>query len=456
MTDDTKTGRNAKPGRNANPGRNDWLQSYWMPFTPNKAFKAAPRINERAEGFYYYTSDGRKILDSFSGLWCCNIGHRHPKISEAMKAQIDELDYSNAFNFGHPKVFELATEVAGQFPGDLDHVFFVNSGSEAADTALKIAIAYHRARGQGTRTRLIGRVNGYHGVGFGGISVGGMVNNRKFFGSLLPGVDHLSFPYDMTAQAFTRGEADRDVEPFMKELEGIIALHDASTIAAVIVEPFAGSGGVFIPPKGYLKRLREVTQKHDILLIVDEVISGFGRMGASNASTHFGVEPDIVTVAKGINNGAVPMGAAIVRKQIYDAFMEATPTGVEFFHGYTYSGHPLAAAAGIATQAVIREEGVCEQAQVLARYFEEAIHSLKGEPHVADIRNIGLAAGVTVAARDGAPGVRGTDVFLKTYENGVAIRANGDHLAIAPILTMGRTEIDMTVDALRKGLRAAA
>ena len=435
---------------------NDWLQSYWMPFTPNKAFKAAPRLNQRADGFYYYTTDGRKILDAFSGLWCCNLGHRHPKVVEAIKAQADELDYSNAFNFGHPKIFELANVVADQFPGDLNHVFFVNSGSEAADTALKMAIAYHRLKGAGTRTRLIGRVNGYHGVGFGGISVGGMVNNRKFFGSLLPGVDHLSFPYDMNAQAFTRGESDRDVEPFMRELEGLIALHDASTIAAVIVEPFAGSGGVFIPPKNYLKRLREVTKKHGILLIVDEVISGFGRMGASNAATLFGVEPDIVTVAKAINNGAVPMGAAIVRKEIYDAFMDATPAGVEFFHGYTYSGHPLAAAAGLAAQEVFRDEGVYERALALGAYFEDAVHSLKGEPHVVDIRNIGLAAGVTVAARDGAPGARGTEVFLKTYEQGVAIRAKGEHLAIAPILTQGKAEIDMTVEAVRKGLRAAA
>jgi beta-alanine--pyruvate transaminase len=435
---------------------NDWLQSYWMPFTPNKAFKANPRINERAEGFYYHTSDGRKILDSFSGLWCCNLGHRHPKISEAIKAQVDELDYSNAFNFGHPKVFELANVVAEQFPGDLNHVFFVNSGSEAADTALKIAIAYHRLRGEGTRTRLIGRVNGYHGVGFGGISVGGMVNNRKFFGSLLPGVDHLSFPYDPATQRFTRGEPDIDVEPYMRELEGLIALHDASTIAAVIVEPFAGSGGVFVPPRNYMKRLREVTKKHGILLIVDEVISGFGRMGAPNAAVHFGVEPDIVNVAKAINNGAVPMGASIIRKQIYDTFMEAMPNGVEFFHGYTYSGHPLAAAAALAAQEVFRTEGVYEKATALASYFEEGVHSLKGEPHVVDIRNVGLAAGVTVAARDGAPGARGTEVFLKTYEEGVAIRANGEHLAIAPILTMGRAEIDMTIDALRKGLRAAA
>lgn len=437
-------------------GRNDWLRSYWMPFTPNKAFKANPRINERAEGFYYHTSDGRKILDSFSGLWCCNLGHRHPKISEAIKAQADELDYSNAFNFGHPKVFELANVVAEQFPGDLENVFFCNSGSEAADTALKIAIAYHRVRGEGARTRLIGRVNGYHGVGFGGISVGGMVNNRKFFGSLLPGVDHLTFPYDAAKQSFTRGEPEADVEPYMRELEGLIALHDASTIAAVIVEPFAGSGGVFIPPKTYLKRLREVTKKHGILLIVDEVISGFGRMAAPNASVHFGVEPDIVTVAKAINNGAVPMGAAIVRKQIYEAFMEAAPSGVEFFHGYTYSGHPLAAAAALAAQEVFRTEGVYDRAREIAPYFEEAVHSLKGEPHVIDIRNAGLAAGVTVSPRDGAPGARGAEVFLKTYEQGVAVRANGEHIAIAPILTMGRAEIDVTIDALRKGLRAAA
>ncbi len=438
----------------AKSGRNDWLQSYWMPFTPNKAFKAAPRINERAEGFYYHTSDGRKILDSFSGLWCCNLGHRHPKISEAIKAQVDELDYSNAFNFGHPKVFELANVVADQFPGDLDNVFFCNSGSEAGDTALKIAIAYHRLRGEGARTRLIGRVNGYHGVGFGGISVGGMVNNRKFFGSLLPGVDHLSFPYDPATQSFTRGEPDVDVEFYMRELEGIIALHDASTIAAVMVEPFAGSGGVFIPPKNYLKRLREVTKKHGILLIVDEVISGFGRMGATNAATHYGVEPDIVTIAKAINNGAVPMGATIVRKQIYDTFMEAMPSGVEFFHGYTYSGHPLAAAAALAAQEVFRTEGVYDQTVALAPYFEEAVHSLKGEPNVIDIRNVGFAAGVTLAPREGAPGARGNEVFLKTYEQGVAIRANGDNLAIAPILTMGKGEIDVTIDALRKGLQA--
>ncbi|MEX6634431.1 aminotransferase class III-fold pyridoxal phosphate-dependent enzyme [Hyphococcus lacteus] len=436
--------------------RNDWLQSYWMPFTPNKAFKAAPRIYERAEGHYYYTSEGTKVLDAFSGLWCCNLGHRHPKIVEAIKAQADELDYANAFNFGHPKVFELANVVADQFPGDLNHVFFVNSGSEAADTALKMAIAYHRLRGEGTRTRLIGRVNGYHGVGFGGISVGGMVNNRKFFGSLLPGVDHMSFPYDPATQAFTPGEAEVDVEPYMRELEAMIALHDASTIAAVIVEPFAGSGGVFVPPKNYLKRLREVTKKHGILLIVDEVISGFGRMGSPNAATYFGVEPDIVTVAKAINNGAVPMGAAIVGKHIYDGFMDASAAGVEFFHGYTYSGHPLAAAAGLAAQEVFREEGVYAHAAEMSDYFEQAVHSLKDEPHVVDIRNIGLAAGVTVSGREGAPGARGNDVFLKTYEKGVAVRANGEHLAIAPILTSGKAEIDMMIDAVRAGLRATA
>ena len=397
-------------------GRNDWLQSYWMPFTANKAFKAAPRIYERAEGHYYFTTEGRKVLDGFSGLWCSNLGHCHPKIVEAIKAQAGELDYSNSFNFAHPKVFELANVVAEQFPGDLNHVFFVNSGSEAADTEIKMAIAYHRLRGEGARTRLIGRVNGYHGVGFGGISVGGMVNNRKFFGSLLPGTDHLSFPYDPATQAFTRGEPERDVEPFMRELEGVIALHDASTIAAVIVEPFAGSGGVFTPPRGYMKRLREITKKHGILLIVDEVISGFGRMGAPNAASLYGVEPDIVTIAKAINNGTVPMGAAVVRKEIYDTFMDKTPAGVEFFHGYTYSGHPLAAAAGLAAQEVFRTEGVYEQASSLAVYFEEAIHSLKDEPNVVDIRNVGLAAGVTVAAREGAPGARGTDVFLQTYE----------------------------------------
>ena len=432
---------------------NDWVRPYWLPFTANKAYRADPRLMARADGHHYYTSDDRKVLDAFSGLWCCNVGHNHPKIVEAIQKQAATIDYSPSFNFGHPKIFELAARLVEQFPGSLNHAFFVNSGSEAGDTALKMAIAYHRMKGDASRTRLIGRARGYHGVGFGGISVGGMVNNRKFFGSLLPGADHMSFPYDPKAHAFTVGQPTIDVEHYMRELEDIIALHDASTIAAVMVEPFAGSGGVYVPPVGYLNRLREVTKKHGILLIVDEVITAFGRLGAENAASAYGVEPDIVTLAKGINNGSVPMGAVIVRSDIYDAFMVGTKAGVEFFHGYTYSGHPLAAAAALATQGVLQSEGVYENARKIIPIFEQAIHSLKGEPNVTDIRNIGLASGVTIARRQN-PGDRATDVFKHAFANGVYVRNNGDDLAIAPILTFGEIEIEQTVEAVRAALRA--
>lgn len=428
------------------------LDSYWLPFTPNKAFKAAPRMIERAEGFYYYDGQGREIIDGFSGLWCCTLGHSHPKIVEAIRRQAGNLDYSPAFNFGHSGAFELASVVADQFPGELNHVFFTNSGSEAVDTALKMAIAYHRVRGEGSRTRLIGRVQGYHGTGFGGITVGGMANNRKFFGSLLPGVDHLSLPYDAASQAFTKGEPEADIDAYAAELEDMIRLHDASTIAAVIVEPFAGSGGVFIPPKGYLQRLRQITAKHGILLIVDEVISAFGRMGAPSGAQIMGVEPDIVALAKGINSAAVPLGAVVAAKKIYQTFMDATPSGIEFFHGYTYSGHPLATAAGLAAQEIYQSEGVYESAAALAPYFEEAVHSLRGEPFVTDIRNIGLAAGISLEARDAAPGARAMDASTKTFERGALIRVNGDILALAPILTMGRPEIDRIVDTVRAAL----
>lgn len=432
----------------------DDLASFWLPFTSNKAFKAAPRLLARAEGHFYYDTDGREIIDGFSGLWCCHLGHSHPKIVEAIREQAGQLDYSPAFNFAHPGAFELADIVAAQYPGDLDHVFFTNSGSESVDTALKMAIAYHRMRGEAARTRLIGRVMGYHGTGFGGISVGGMVNNRKFFGSLLPGVDHLSLPYDPASQAFTRGEPEADIEPYARELEQIIALHDASTIAAVIVEPFAGSGGVFVPPKGYLKRLREITAKHGILLILDEVISGFGRIGGMNGAQVMGVEPDIVALAKGINGAAVPLGAVVASRKIYDAFMDGTETGIEFFHGYTYSSHPLAVASGLAAQDVYKSEGVYENVAALVPYFEDAVHSLKGEPFVTDIRNIGLAAGITLETREGTPGVRAMDAFVKAYELGAVTRVNGDTLALAPILTMRPGEIDRIVAIVRDALNA--
>jgi beta-alanine--pyruvate transaminase len=435
--------------------RND-LDAYWMPFTPNKAFKASPRMVTGAEGQFYLMSDGRRIQDGFSGMWCSILGHNHPHITEAICRQAKALDYSPAFNFGHEGAFELARVVADQFPGDLEHVFFTNSGSEAVDTALKLSLAYHRLRGEGSRTRLIGRVGGYHGVGFGGISVGGMPNNRKMFGGLLTGVDHIPFPYEAAASAYTRGQPTDEPMKFLAELEALIALHDPSTIAAVIVEGFSGSAGVFIPPAGYLQTLRAITKRHGILLILDEVITGFGRLGSPNASTYFGVAPDMCTIAKGLNNAAVPMGATVVSGDIYRTFMDAVPTGVEFFHGYTYSAHPLAVASALAAQEVLASEGVYARAAELAPYFEEAVHSLRGEPHVTDIRNIGLACGLSLTPKQGAPGARGYEVFLATFENGVAIRNNGDTLALAPILTSTRSDIDQIVDALRRGLRATA
>jgi len=431
------------------------LSAYWMPFTPNKAFKAAPRLITGGQGQFYHTADGRTIRDGFSGLWCSILGHGHPKITEAIIDQAQRLDYSPAFNFATPGAFELAAQVAALFPDGLEHVFFTNSGSEAVDTALKMALAYHRARGEGTRMRFIGRVNGYHGVGFGGISVGGMPNNRKFFGLALGGVDHLPFPYNPALHAYSRGEPVIDPMVYLAELESIIALHDPSSIAAVIVEPMIGSAGVFIPPKGYLAKLREITARHGILLICDEVITGFGRLGAANGATYFGVTPDIVTMAKGINNAAVPMGAVIASAQIYQTMMDATKSGIEFFHGYTYSAHPLAVAAGLATQKILRDENIFGRVAAIAPFFEDAMHSLKGEPHVIDVRNLGLAGGLTLAPHPDGPGVRAYGVFLKAYELGVAIRSNGDTLAIAPILTSEKSDIEAIIDLVRAALRAA-
>ncbi|TPE60984.1 aminotransferase class III-fold pyridoxal phosphate-dependent enzyme [Sandaracinobacter neustonicus] len=432
------------------------LSAYWLPFTANKAFKAAPRLITGAKGQFYTTADGRTVRDGFSGLWCSILGHGHPLVTEAIIRQAQALDYSPAFNFATPAAFELASRVAAQFPAGLEHVFFTNSGSEAVDTALKMALTHHRARGEGTRTRFIGRVNGYHGVGFGGLSVGGMANNRKFFGPGLPGVDHLPFPYDPTLDAFTRGEPQRDPMLYLKELEAIIALHDASTIAAVIVEPMIGSAGVFIPPAGYLQKLREISERHGILLILDEVITGFGRLGAANGASFFGITPDLCTMAKGINNAAIPMGAVIASRQIYDTILNATPTGVEFFHGYTYSAHPLAVAAGLATQQAIHEEGLYEHVARLAPLFEEMLHSLRGEPYVTDIRNLGLAGGLTLAPHPDGPGLRGYQLFVKAYELGVAIRSNGDTIAIAPILNSNEEDIAQVIELVRRALRALA
>jgi beta-alanine--pyruvate transaminase len=429
------------------------LQSYWLPFTPNRAFKASPRLIARAKDMHYYTPDGRAVLDGTAGLWCTNAGHNRAPIVEAIQRQAAELDYAPAFQFAHPKAFELASRVAALAPGDLDHVFFTNSGSEAVDTALKIALAYHHARGQGGRTRLIGRERGYHGVGFGGISVGGIVANRRYFGSLLAGVDHLPHTYNREQQAFTRGEPEWGGH-LADELERIVALHDASTIAAVIVEPMAGSTGVLVPPKGYLQRLREICDKYGILLIFDEVITGFGRLGAPFATNLFGVVPDLVCLAKGITSGAVPMGAVVVRKGIYETMMAAAPQDtIELFHGYTYSGHPLACAASLATLELYEEEQLFERAAELAPYFENAVHSLRELPHVVDVRNLGLVAGIELEPIPGKPTARAYAAFLRCLEKGVLLRTTGDIIALSPPLIISKQQIDELVGTIADVLR---
>jgi beta-alanine--pyruvate transaminase len=428
------------------------LDAFWMPFTANKAFKDDPRMINRAQGVYYYTTDGREIVDSASGLWCCNAGHCHPKIVEAISKQAAEYDYVPPFQMGHPVAFEFAQRIADMLPGDLNRIFFTNSGSEATDTALKIAVAYQRLRGEGTRTRLIGRERGYHGTGWGGTSVGGMVNNRKAYGPLLPGTDHLTTTHNIRKNAFSKGEPEYGAH-LAEEIEQLVGLHDASTIAAVIVEPVAGSTGILPPPKGYLKRLRELCTKHGILLIFDEVVTAFGRLGGGSASEVLGVLPDMVCMAKGLTSGTVPMGAVAVQQSIYDAFMDGTPSGVELFHGYTYSGHPLASAAGLAAMDVYQGEGLFERAAELAPYYEEAMHSLKGERHVIDVRNLGLMAGIELEPRDGEPGKRGFEVFLEGYRRGVFYRLNGEIFQIAPPLISTREHVDQMVDVLRQSLK---
>ncbi|WP_086464552.1 aspartate aminotransferase family protein [Oceanibaculum nanhaiense] len=417
------------------------LESYWMPFTANRAFKKNPRMLVEAEGMHYTTADGRRILDGTAGLWCVNAGHRREKIVKAIQKQAEKLDYAPSFQMGHPLSFELASRLTTMLPG-YDRVFFTGGGSESVDTALKIAIAYHRVRGEGTRTRLIGRERGYHGVGFGGISVGGIVSNRKFFGSLLPGVDHLPHTHSPENQAFTRGQPEWGGH-LADELERLVTLHDASNIAAVIVEPVAGSTGVLIPPKGYLQKLRSICDKHGILLIFDEVITGFGRLGSSFATEHFGVKPDLITTAKGLTNGCVPMGAVFAKQGIYDTFMDNAPEGtIELFHGYTYSGHPLAAAAGLATLDVYKEEGLFERAAELAPYWEDAVHSLKGVGPVTDLRNLGIIAGIELEGIPGKPTARAMEAFGKAYEKGLLIRTTGDIIALSPPLILEKSHID--------------
>src|ERR1700684_1277857 len=401
------------------------LSAFWLPFTPNRAFKKKPRLISRSKDMHYYTPEGRAILDATAGLWCCNAGHNRAPIVAAIQRQAGELDFTPTFQFAHPLAFQLASRIAELAPGDLDHVFFTNSGSEAADTALKIAIAYHNVIGHGSRQRLIGRERGYHGVGFGGISVGGLVNNRKFFGSLLTGVDHLPATYSREHQAFSIGEPEWGAH-LADDLERIVALHGANTIAAVIVEPMAGSTGVLAAPKGYLQKLRAICDKHGILLIFDEVITGFGRLGAVFGADYFDVKPDFITTAKGLTNGSIPMGAVFVSRNIHDALMTGPENLNELFHVYTYSGHPVACAAGIATLDIYRDEELLTRGARLADKWQDAIHELKGLPNVIDIRTIGLIAGIELAPRANTPGSRAYEAFVKAFEAGLLTRVTGD------------------------------
>ncbi len=432
------------------------LSAYWMPFTANRSFKQSPRMFTGAKGMYYTTPDGRSLLDGMAGLWCVNTGHGRDEIVKAISEQAQTMDFAPPFQMGHPKAFELASRVAALAPGDLDHVFFANSGSEAVDTALKIALGYFNVTGRGTRTRLVGRVRGYNGVGFGGISVGGMVANRKTFGPLLTGVDHLPTTYNRTEQAFTKGEPEWGAH-LADELENIVALHDASTIAAVIVEPMAGSTGGLPAPKGYLQRLRQICDKYGILLIFDEVITGFGRLGYAFAAERYGVVPDMITFAKGVTAGAVPMGGVLVRKQIYDAFMKGPDWAVELFHGYTYSGHPLACAAGLAALDIYAREGLFERARSLESKWADAFHALRGLPNVADIRTIGLVAAIDLDPNAVGVGKRGYDGIVEGYhKHDILIRNAGDTLVLAPPLIITEDEIAQAAEKIGKIIRAIA
>ncbi len=424
------------------------LSSFWMPFTANRQFKQSPRMLVGAKDMHYTAADGRQILDGTAGLWCVNAGHGRQRIVEAVQKQVAQLDYAPAFQMGHPIVFDLANKVADIAPEGLNRVFFVNSGSEAVDTALKIALNYQRARGQGTRTRLIGRERGYHGVGFGGISVGGIVKNRMHFGTLLTGVDHIRDTHLPADNAFSRGQPPHGAD-LADDLERLVKLHDASTIAAVIVEPVAGSTGVLVPPQGYLQRLRDICDRHGILLIFDEVITGFGRVGAAFGSQRFGVTPDIITTAKGISNGTVPMGAVLCRQEIHDTIVNGAPDDtIELFHGYTYSGHPLACAAALATLEIYREEDLFARALALEPYFEDALHSLKDAANVIDVRNVGLVGGIELEPIEGKPTKRAFEAFLKAYDKGLMIRTTGDIIALSPPLIIEKSHIDEIVGTI--------
>jgi beta-alanine--pyruvate transaminase len=431
------------------------LENFWMPFTANRQFKAAPRMISRASGNFYYTPEGREVLDGTAGLWCVNAGHCREPIVRAVQEQIASLDFAPTFQMGHPLAFEAAEAICRITPEGMKRVFFTNSGSESADTSLKIALAYHRARGDGARRVLIGRERGYHGTNFGGVAVGGIPMNRKLYGGFLASVDHMRSTHDPARNAFTRGQPEHGAD-FLDELETrILPLHDPSNVAAIIVEPMAGSTGVLVPPKGYLQRLRSICDKHGILLIFDEVITGFGRLGTPFAADFFGVKPDMINVAKAMNNAAVPMGAVIVRDGIHDAIVNASAEGaIEFFHGYTYSGHPMGCAATIATQKLFAEEGLFQRAASLAPYLEDAVHQLRGTRHVVDIRNLGFVAGIELEPRAGAPGRRAYEALVRCFEAGSLIRVTGDIIALSPPFTFEKAHIDRLVDTIRKALDA--
>jgi beta-alanine--pyruvate transaminase len=428
--------------------------AFWMPFTANRQFRAAPRLLSRAEGMYYWTPEGRQVLDGTAGLWCVNAGHCRPKIVEAVRRQVGEMDYAPTFQMGHPLAFEFAERLAAIAPPGFAKVFFTNSGSESADTALKIALAYHRVRGEGQRYRLIGRERGYHGVNFGGMAVGGIPTNRKAFGPGLAGVYHIRHTHDPSRNAFSKGQPAQGAE-FADDLERVCALHDPSTIAAVMVEPVAGSAGVLVPPRGYLERLREICTRHGILLIFDEVITGFGRLGTPFGAERLGVMPDIITTAKALTNGTIPMGAVFVRSEIFEAFMQG-PQGIELFHGYTYSGHPVACAAGIAMLDTCAEEGLLARASELEKHWEDAAHALKGARHVIDVRNFGLMAAIELEPRPGAPGARAFEAFVRAFEAGVLIRVTADIIALSPPLIVEKPQIDRIFQSIRDAVSVVA
>ncbi|KAB2655394.1 aspartate aminotransferase family protein [Brucella tritici] len=433
------------------------LENFWMPFTANRQFKAAPRMLASASGMYYTDTDGNQVLDGTAGLWCCNAGHGRKRITEAVERQISTMDFAPTFQMGHNVAFDFAEKLAAIAPGGpdakLDRVFFTNSGSESVDTALKIAIAYQRAIGQGTRTMILGREKGYHGVGFGGISVGGLVNNRRVFPQIP--ADHLRHTLDIEKNAFSKGLPANGIE-LADDLERLVQLHGAEKIAAVIVEPMSGSAGVILPPKGYLERLRATADKHGILLIFDEVITGFGRLGTPFAVDYFGVVPDLVTTAKGLTNGAIPMGAVFAARKVYDGLMTGPENAIELFHGYTYSGHPVAAAAGLATLEVYAEEGLLTRGAELANHWQEALHSLKGVSNVIDIRNLGLVGAIELSSRKDAPGARAYDVFVDCFKKGLLIRVTGDVIALSPPLIVEKEQIDTIVSVLGDAIKRAA